>query len=81
MKQFIKLAKDTLINRNEVNAVISATSRQANRIEYINSLKNRNRVIDVRRREALRSIVIMQNGTVYLSSLSAATIEKRLNSE
>lgn len=75
--EYINVGFGNLINKNRVIAVVGPESAPIKRL----IMENRDtiRLVDATCGKKTRSVIIMDNGSIVLSTLATSTISERLN--
>ena len=79
MVEMINIGFSSMIPKNRIIGIDDVSSSPINRI--IKKAKEEDRVIDVTHGRKTKSVLWLDNGTVYLSSVSTATLTNRMQED
>lgn len=79
MVEMINIGFGSMVPKNRIIGIDETGSSPIKRM--IKKAKDENRVIDVTRGRKVKSVIWIDNGTVYLSSVSAATLANRMQDD
>ena len=79
MVEMINIGFSSVIPKNRIIGIDETGSSPIKRM--INRAKDENRVIDVSHGRKIKSVIWLDNGTVYLSSVSVATLANRMQED
>lgn len=79
MVEMINIGFSSVIPKNRIIGIDETGSSPIKRM--IKLAKDENRVIDVSHGRKIKSVIWLDNGTVYLSSVSVATLANRMQED
>ena len=79
MVEMINIGFSSMIPKNRISGIDDVSSSPIKRI--IKKAKEEDRVIDVTHGRKTKSVLWLDNGTVYLSSVSTATLTNRMQED
>ena len=82
MSRFFNVGNQSFANADKVKYIISADAEKARRtLQKYNADRNSDKVSDMTFSKGTRSMLIMDDGSIGLSSVNATVLVKRANGE